>query len=61
MLGPTVSPALLTRADEVIKAGMSAIGTKQTWAVAPHMSAFGSKADMGSPAMPHYILMIVEG
>ena len=25
---------------------MSAIGTKQTWAVALHMSAFGGKADM---------------
>jgi hypothetical protein len=25
---------------------MSAIGPKQTWAVAPHMSAFGGKADM---------------
>ena len=26
--------------------GMSAIGTKRTWVVAPHMSAFGGKADM---------------
>ena len=26
--------------------GMSAIGTKRTSLVAPHMSAFGSKADM---------------
>jgi hypothetical protein len=25
---------------------MSAIGPKQTWAGAPHMSAFGGKADM---------------
>jgi hypothetical protein len=25
---------------------MSAIGPKQTWAVAPHMSAFGGKADV---------------
>jgi hypothetical protein len=25
---------------------MSAIGPKQTWASAPHMSAFGVKADM---------------
>jgi hypothetical protein len=25
---------------------MSAIGPKQTWASAPHMSAFGGKADM---------------
>jgi hypothetical protein len=25
---------------------MSAFGPKQTWAVAPHMSAFGGKADM---------------
>ena len=25
---------------------MSAIGTKQTWAHALHMSAFGGKADM---------------
>jgi hypothetical protein len=25
---------------------MSAIGPKQKWASAPHMSAFGSKADM---------------
>jgi hypothetical protein len=30
---------------------MSAFGPKQTWAVAPHMSAFGGKADiaLGSP------------
>ena len=27
---------------------MSAIGTKRTWAVAPQMSAFGSKADIGA-------------
>jgi hypothetical protein len=26
--------------------GMSAIGTKQTWASALHMSAFGGKADI---------------
>ena len=26
--------------------GMSAIGPKQTWLVALHMSAFGGKADM---------------
>ena len=26
---------------------MSAIGTKQTCASAPHMSAFGGKADIG--------------
>jgi hypothetical protein len=26
--------------------GMSAIGTKQTWVGALHMSAFGGKADM---------------
>jgi len=26
---------------------MSAIGTKQTWATALHMSAFGGKADIG--------------
>jgi hypothetical protein len=25
---------------------MSAYGPKQTWATAPHMSAFGGKADM---------------
>ena len=25
---------------------MSAIGTKRTWACAPHMSAFGGKADV---------------
>src|SRR4029453_18743076 len=25
---------------------MSAFGPKQTWAIAPHMSAFGGKADM---------------
>jgi len=28
------------------RAPMSAIGPKQTWAIAPHMSAFGGKADM---------------
>ena len=27
---------------------MSAIGTKRTWTVAPQMSAFGSKADIGA-------------
>ena len=26
--------------------GMSAIGTKRAWASAPHMSAFGGKADI---------------
>ena len=26
--------------------GMSAIGTKRTWAIALHMSAFGGKADI---------------
>ena len=26
---------------------MSAIGTQQTWACAPHMSAFRPKADIG--------------
>ena len=30
----------------VLNCGMSAIGTKQTYRVAPHMSAFGGKADM---------------
>ena len=30
---------------------MSAIGTKRTWASAPHMSAFGRKADMTSHQM----------
>ena len=29
-----------------MSAGMSAIDTKQTALVAPHMSAFGGKADM---------------
>ena len=29
---------------------MSAIGTKQTWASAPHMSAIGGKADIAKPA-----------
>jgi len=27
---------------------MSAIGTKRTWAIALHMSAFGGKADIGA-------------
>ena len=31
-----------------IKLAMSAIGTKRTCASAPHMSAFGGKADMAS-------------
>ena len=30
----------------VLNCGMSAIGTKQIWASAPHISAFGCKADM---------------
>jgi hypothetical protein len=29
-----------------MKGGMSAIGTKRTSLVAPHMSAFGGKADI---------------
>ena len=29
---------------------MSALGPKQTWAVAPHMSAFGGKADIAVAA-----------
>ena len=32
--------------------GMSAIGTKRTYQVALHMSAFGGKADIGLPAEP---------
>ena len=28
---------------------MSAIGTKRTWASAPHMSAFGGRADTSLP------------
>jgi hypothetical protein len=31
---------------------MSAFGPKQTWAIAPHMSAFGGKADMGYCGSP---------
>ena len=31
------------------RAPMSAIGPKQTWAIAPHMSAFGGKADIDQP------------
>jgi hypothetical protein len=37
-----------------MNAGMSAIGPKQTLLIAPHMSAFGGKADMtfrGSPLL----------
>ena len=34
------------RVRDRMNARMSAIGPKQTWAVAMHMSAFGSKADI---------------
>ena len=30
---------------------MSAFGTKRTYRVAPHMSAFGGKADKGGPGV----------
>ena len=47
-LGVTVPPALLgrRRRGNRIKLAMSAIGTKRTLRVAPHMSAIGGKADM---------------
>ena len=35
------------RLRDVLHAQMSAVGPKQTWRVALHMSAFGSKADIG--------------
>jgi hypothetical protein len=38
--------ALTRRRGDRIRLAMSAIGTKQTWASAPHMSAFGGKADI---------------
>jgi len=34
---------------------MSAIGPKQTWAVAPHMSAYGGKADTAYLAVPSHL------
>ena len=48
-LGLTVPNTLIGRADEVIEENrlMSAIGPKQTFVVAPHMSAFGGRADIG--------------
>jgi hypothetical protein len=42
------TPAKVTKAD----AQMSAIGPKRTSLVAPHMSAFGGKADMTVCANP---------
>ena len=33
---------------ELLSGGMSAIGTKRTSLFAPHMSAFGGKADIGA-------------
>ena len=46
-LGLTVPPSVLARADgDRVKRLMSAIGTKRTSLVAPHMSAIGGKADM---------------
>ena len=52
-IGLTVPLTLLARADEVIDLAIffaalheSAIGTKRTYRVAPHMSAFGGRADM---------------
>jgi hypothetical protein len=47
-LGLNIPNPLIGRADEVdrVNGEMSAIGPKQTWASAPHMSAFGGKADM---------------
>jgi hypothetical protein len=46
-IGLKISEAFLLRADEVIEgAAMPAIGPKRTSLVAPHMSAFGGKADM---------------
>jgi hypothetical protein len=37
---------------------MSAIGPKQTWAVALHMSAFGGKADMTICGMSAFAVAI---
>jgi hypothetical protein len=37
---------------------MSAIGPKQTWAVALHMSAFGGKADMTVCGMSAFTVAI---
>ncbi|MFZ1067886.1 MAG: ABC transporter substrate-binding protein, partial [Pseudolabrys sp.] len=47
-LGLVVPYNLLARArrGDRVNVGMSAIGTKRTWAVAPHMSAFGVRADI---------------
>ena len=38
---------------------MSAIGTKRTYASAPHMSALGGKADMPSRGRPSNSIMLL--
>jgi hypothetical protein len=39
---------------EILPALVSAIGPKQTWALAVHMSAFGVKADMENESYPRF-------
>ena len=38
---------------------MSAIGTKRTFAFAPHMSAFGGKANMTSAPTSDYLAQVL--
>ena len=47
-LGINVPPSMIgaRRRDDRMNGGMSAFGTKRTSLVAPHMSAFGGRADM---------------
>src|SRR5262249_26118355 len=47
------------RADRIVLA-MSAIGPKRTWLVAPHMSAFGGKADIARTLVHVYLTQTIK-
>ena len=53
----------LIKTKRAVYVGMSAIGTKRTSLVAPHMSAFGGKADIARDLLKftHFIISSTDG